>query len=175
MISETEIKQWSTDAQKYVHKFNEWAAKLPSGVMDQTVSVVSDDGSIFMFHNALSWAIWAEGVPAHEPALYMGVVTEHHGDHFFCVDDLVSWEVIDDSWTKDYKASKEKFKEFCSTRALKDYGEVVQVSHQDGTIFVFHNAAHWTPGDDDPNFIGVSTEHCGDHFFVTDDIEWRVI
>jgi hypothetical protein len=82
--------------------------------------------------------------------------------------------------------AKSKFKEFCDSRDLKDFDNIVQVVHQDGSVFILHHASVWyseeqegfgpphgtTPG---PKFMGVSTEHNGDHlFYVGDLVDWWV-
>jgi hypothetical protein len=82
--------------------------------------------------------------------------------------------------------AKSKFKEFCDSRELKDFYQLVQVVHQDGSVFILHHASVWyseeqedfgtphltTPG---PKFIGVSTEHNGDLMFYAGDlVDWWV-
>lgn len=84
--------------------------------------------------------------------------------------------------TGSYNAAKQQFDEFCKARKITDFDSVVQVTHQDGCIFVLHNAALWrsketTDGTEDgsPTWIGISTEHVGDMFFFTEDLSgWQV-
>ena len=82
--------------------------------------------------------------------------------------------------------AKEEFKAFCESRELKDLDKIVQVVHQDGSIFVLHHASIWysqeqynvgMPLGDHfvPAWIGVSTEHNGDHLFHGGDLlDWWV-
>lgn len=72
----------------------------------------------------------------------------------------------------------ENFKKFCEDRKLQDFCDIVQVVHQDGSIFILHNASLWKSeetikndmGIDFPAFIGVSTEHNGDLLFFGADL-----
>jgi hypothetical protein len=85
-----------------------------------------------------------------------------------------------------YHVAKEKFSEFCQNRELKDFGSIIQIIHQDGSIFVLHHASIWYSEEQDsfgpphgnsvgPKFIGVSTEHNGDHLFYAGDlVDWWV-
>ena len=82
------------------------------------------------------------------------------------------------SLTSRRQLAAEKFKKFCESRELKDFSDIVQVIHQDGSIFVLHHASLWKSeetikndmGIDFPAFIGVSTEHNGDMMFFGADL-----
>lgn len=83
--------------------------------------------------------------------------------------------------------AQEEFKQFCESRELKDFDSIVQVIHQDGSVFVLHHAAIWyskeqynvgMPLGDNfiPTWIGVTTEHNGDLLFHGGDLlDWWVI
>lgn len=85
-----------------------------------------------------------------------------------------------------HQNAREKFEEFCKSRDLKDFSSIIQVMHQDGSVFVLHHAAIWYSEEYEnvghlssgvlvPRWIGVSTEHNGDHlFFASDLIDWWV-
>lgn len=74
--------------------------------------------------------------------------------------------------------ASENFKKFCENRELKDFKDIVQIVHQDGSIFVLHHASLWKSeemikndtGIDFPAFVGVSTEHNGDLLFFGADL-----
>jgi hypothetical protein len=77
--------------------------------------------------------------------------------------------------------AKEEFRSFCKSRELGDFNKIVQIVHQDGSIFVLHCASIWwsqeqynagTPPVDHfvPAWIGVSTEHNGDLMFHGGDL-----
>jgi len=82
--------------------------------------------------------------------------------------------------------AQEEFKQFCESCELKDFDGIVQVIHQDGSVFVLHHAAIWYSkeqynagmplGDNfQPKWIGVATEHNGDILFHSDDLlDWWV-
>lgn len=67
-----------------------------------------------------------------------------------------------------------KFTEFCSKRTLDNFNYVVQVTHQDGSVFILHNSSLWVSEvlstEGLPRFIGVATEHTGNYFFFVDDL-----
>lgn len=76
--------------------------------------------------------------------------------------------------------AQKKFNDFCESRSLKDFSQIVQVVHQDGSIFVLHHASLWHSeetfefdGLQRPKWVGVSTEHNGDHLFFSGDLlDW---
>lgn len=90
------------------------------------------------------------------------------------------------SLSESRKVAQDKFSEFCASRELKDFSEIVQIVHQDGSIFILHHACVWysdeqfnagMPLGDNyiPKWIGVSTEHNGDLlFFAGDLMDWWV-
>lgn len=75
---------------------------------------------------------------------------------------------------------EEKFRKFSEDCQWQDICHVVQITHEDGTTYLFRHAKLWksevTIGDaaapyyGSPQFIGVVTEHNGDHFFHTGDL-----
>ena len=78
------------------------------------------------------------------------------------------------------KCSKQFF-DFCESRQLSDFCQIVQVVHADGSVFVFHHASLWHSAEtyedewtaERPMYLGVATEHCGNHFFHTGDLlDW---
>lgn len=86
--------------------------------------------------------------------------------------------------TSQYTIAKEEFAKFCKDRTLSDFGKVVQLVHQDGSIFILHNASIWYSGitiqndngHEIPRWIGVSTEHNGDLFFHGADLlSWCLV
>ena len=70
------------------------------------------------------------------------------------------------------------FKAWSKALHYRDLCNIVQVVHEDGSMFVFHNAALWKsepdelllPPDERVGWIGVATEHHGDQMFSCGDL-----
>lgn len=82
------------------------------------------------------------------------------------------------SYSKIVDEEMAKFKEFCKSMNLEDFKYVVHVFHEDGSTFILYHCDLWESQVASelgvPRFIGVSTEHNGDHFFFTGDLTiWR--
>lgn len=78
----------------------------------------------------------------------------------------------------------EKFEAFCADLPYHRLSQVVQVLHQDGSVMVFHHAALWEseagllalPDIDRKGYVGVCSEHCGNHLFHAGDLlSWQGI
>ena len=86
----------------------------------------------------------------------------------FCKEELMS------EYSKVVNEEKQKFKEFCNNSKLEDFKYVVHVFHEDGSTFILYNSSFWESEVVDefetPRFIGVATEHNGDHFFFSGDL-----
>lgn len=88
--------------------------------------------------------------------------------------------------SESHQKAQAEFKEFCDTREIHNFDSVVQVIHQDGSIFVLHHACVWysreyhnagMPLGDHmvPSWIGVATEHNGNHLFHGGDLlDWWI-
>lgn len=78
--------------------------------------------------------------------------------------------------TKDQ--AQAEFNAFCADLPYQRLSRIVQVVHQDGSIMVFHHATMWEsdegmlalPDIDRKGWVGVCTEHCGNHFFHAGDL-----
>ena len=79
--------------------------------------------------------------------------------------------------------AQRQFREFCKLQQLDNFSQIIQVVHQDGSIFIFHHASLWHSAEtytdewtlERPMYVGVSTEHNGDHFFHSGDLlDWWV-
>jgi len=72
----------------------------------------------------------------------------------------------------------EKFEAFCADMPYHRLSQIVQILHQDGSVMVFHHATLWEseegmltlPDIDRKGYIGVCTEHCGNHLFHAGDL-----
>lgn len=73
--------------------FNAFCADLPYQRLSRIVQVVHQDGSIMVFHHATLWESGPNliALPDRDQAGWIGVVTEHCGQHFFAVGDLMTW------------------------------------------------------------------------------------
>ena len=71
-----------------------------------------------------------------------------------------------------YKKALEKLNDVNLT--CMDFDYVVEISHQDGSHFFFHNAKMEEIIIDNIEFVFVWAEHCGYHAFFVEDLEhWR--
>lgn len=80
--------------------------------------------------------------------------------------------------------ANDQFDTFCADLPYHRLSQVVQIVHQDGSVLVFHHAVLWEseegmlvlPDIDRKGYVGVCTEHCGNHLFHAGDLlSWRGI
>lgn len=75
-------------------------------------------------------------------------------------------------------AAQDQFDAFCADLPYQRLSRIVQVVHQDGSVMVFHHATLWEshegmlalPDIDRKGYVGVCTEHCGNHLFHAGDL-----
>lgn len=78
--------------------------------------------------------------------------------------------------------AQEQFDVFCNSRELKDFRQVIQITHEDGSVFILRYASLWKSdgvyeleGAQDPKWLGVSTEHNGNFLFFAGGLSsWHV-
>lgn len=80
--------------------------------------------------------------------------------------------------TKRRSMIQEQFDAFCSDNPFSRKSRIVQIVHLDGSIMVFHHATMWESEEgmlakadiDRQGYVGVCTEHCGNHLFHAGDL-----